>query len=176
MLKPLLVALACLSCSADPWNVEAPQEPTSQPEQVPAPEPVPPAPPAPEPTPPLARACGCADLVQVVIPPGGCYGIANKYWATIEDDVACFDLTPGTIEEGGDGVCTRTCAGMLEIKNGTGADMLIATFDKLTGRTFPGGQPGLFLGDACDALEPGVRYAGGPTAETFPPPGASVCP
>jgi hypothetical protein len=128
-------------------------------------------------------------MIEYVVPPGGCFAIAYGLWGSVEDDVACFDLT-------NDATCTRTCAGYFEAKNPTNAPITIRASDKLThgqakpgimtasveqcSRMFNGPQVAdtykntdPFVTDASGLL---VRSAGGPTAETFPPPGANACP
>jgi hypothetical protein len=112
---------------------------------------------------------GCADLHPFeVTPNGGCLWIADAKWAAIEDDIACFELTPS------DATCTRQCAGYLEIKNAGSAPMPVLARAKLgtdTAAHVKLGAPG----DArCLAMAAGVTFAGGPTCDTYPP--AAGCP
>lgn len=138
---------------------------------------------------PLARSCGCGDMVEYSIPPGGCFAIADGIWGSIEDDISCFDLSVGD-------ACSRTCTGYLEAKNLTNTPIKILASDKLTHG--PAG-PGLMTitDEQCERMLNGpretdhyknldpftteanglaVRSKGGPKATTYPTPGPSVCP
>lgn len=99
------------------------------------------------------RAWGCDDLEPFELQPGQCLRIADELWGTIEDDIACWSL--------GD-VCSRECAGFLEIKNDGPEPMLVRARSKL-GR----------VKTDCAGMDPGMRYAGGPNAGSWPPPGTS---
>jgi hypothetical protein len=184
MIKALFaLALVSIGCSAGAES-EQPADELMQAADVPAPPPS-----------IYERACGCADMVEYTIPANGCFAIAYGIWGSIEDDIACFDLTPGDS-------CTRTCTGYFEAKNPTNAPIKILAFDKLT-QSKPGqAQPGVMTQavEQCDRMFNGpkltppedsyknfdpfvtqpsgllTRSEGGPTATTFPSPGKSVCP
>lgn len=115
------------------------------------------------------RTEGCDDLHPFeVAPDGGCLWIADALWARIEDDIACFELTPS------DATCTRQCAGYLEIKNTGGSPMPVLARAKLGSDTAAHVKPGAPSDARCLAMATGVTFAGGPTCDSFPP--AAGCP
>lgn len=150
-----IIAQSALACSGPNETAQVQTMDPVTAEQVTAPAPA-----------PLQRVCGCDDLQVFAVPANRCLLIANKIWGSVEDDIACFDLTPD------DATCTRTCAGYLTIRTGIDAPMVVAAHSKL-------GDPDVRLvspvpGDvdydqSCFDAAPGIAYEGGPTAATYPP-------